>query len=434
MITFLDWGIWLIFLLIIFTILWFYRNSKTESFYNWFLKGFLIKSFGALAFTLIFVYYYKSGDSIGYFNGSYVLGNVLFDSPSDFFELILHPSSKNFPGHLRQYTDSIFYSGSSEEWLMVKLMTPLALITFNSYLAMNLIMSLISFWGSWKLLKVFKHMLPNKANIVFYSTFLIPSVIFWGSGIMKDTLTHVGLSYLIYTLYTIVIKKQFKFIFLPGIIIWFFITYSLKSYIIIAFMPTVFLLFYFHYKAKIKSGVIRFISTPFIIALIMILGFFGIKTLSDSSEKYQAEKLEAKVKGFHTWHSSLGGSSYDLGVVDYSATGVLMKLPASLNVTFFRPYIWEAKNPVVLISAIESLAIFVLFILILIKSKLRPFKFLNHIFLKSSLLFIIIFGFTVGFTSYNFGALGRYKIPVMPLFLFTLLYIYSQIKERRNAN
>jgi hypothetical protein len=235
-------------------------------------------------------------------------------------------------------------------------------------------------------------------------------------------------------LYYIIIKKEVKPIFFIGIPIWFLITYALKSYIIIAFMPTVFLLLYFYYKTKIKSNFLRFISTPFIIIIISIIGFFGIKTLSDSSEKYQTDKLEAKVKGFHTWHSSLGGSSYDLGVVDYSATGVFTKIPASLNVTYFRPYIWEAKNPVVLISAIESLVFFILFLIVIFRSKLKPIKYLNQtIFLKSTLIFIIIFGFIVGFTSYNFGALGRYKIPVMPLFLFTLLYIHIKIKENINV-
>jgi len=46
------------------------------------------------------------------------------------------------------------------------------------------------------------------------------------------------------------------------------------------------------------------------------------------------------------------------------------------------------------------------------------------------LIFSIVFGFAVGFTSYNFGALARYKIPVMPFFSFLLLHFYFKYKEK----
>ena len=36
--------------------------------------------------------------------------------------------------------------------------------------------------------------------------------------------------------------------------------------------------------------------------------------------------------------------------------------------------------------------------------------------LQMSFIFILLFGFVVGFTSFNFGALARYKIPSMPIF------------------
>jgi hypothetical protein len=37
-----------------------------------------------------------------------------------------------------------------------------------------------------------------------------------------------------------------------------------------------------------------------------------------------------------------------------------------------------------------------------------------------ALLFSIIFAFAVGFTSFNFGALVRYKIPCIPFFVMAL--------------
>ena len=435
MITWIDWTIWLIYFAVIFTVLWFYRHSKYDNdTYKWFLKGFLIKVLGSVAFALIFVYYYHFGDSFEYFKGAVMLSNAFLDSPSDYFELLLHESSTNFPGHLRQYTNPLAYSDSPEEWFMVKMISPLALITFNSYLAINLCMATISFWGSWKLFKVFSTILPSKKNLVFLAAFLIPSMVFWGSGLMKDTLTLAGINYMIYALYFTLIKKKFKPIFIIGVIIWFYITFTLKSYIVIAFLPTVFLVYYYNYKSKIKSQIIRVISTPLIILIFITIGFFSLKALSESSNKYSAKQLEYKAKGFHSWHTSLGGSTYNLGEVEYTIIGALKKTPAALNATFFRPYLWEAKNPVVFLGALESLALLIIFLIVLYKTRLKPLKILKHtILLKSLVAFIMIFGFAVGFTSYNFGALGRYKMPVMSLFTFILIYILSKRPHNKNS-
>jgi hypothetical protein len=413
-------------------VFWFYRNSKNEIEYKWFFKGILIKVFGSLAFALTFVYYYKFGDSFEYYKGAVMLSNTLLDSPSDYFELLLHESSTNFPGHLRQYTDPLAYSDTPEEWFMVKLTSIFSLISFNSYLVINLFMSVVSFWGGWKLFKVFSDLIPSKLYIAFWSVFLVPSMIFWGSGLMKDTFTLAGISYLIYTLYFGIIKSQFKLSYIFGFIFWLSVTFTLKSYIVLAFFPSIILIFYFHYKSTIRSPIIKFVSTPILVITFLILGFYSLKTLSESSEKYSIEQLEWKVKGFHTWHTTLGGSAYSLGDVEYTPIGVLSKLPAGLNVTFFRPYIWEARNPVVMLGAIESLTLLCLFTLILWKTRIKPLKYIkSSILLKSLIVFIILFGFAVGFTSYNFGALGRYKMPVMPLFIFLLFYILEKIKTEK---
>jgi len=391
------------------------------------LTGFLVKVFGGVFFSLIFVYYYKFGDSFEYYRGAVMLGNTFLNSPSDYFDLLFSESSQHHAGHLRQYTDSLAYSDTSEEWFMVKLISPLSILTFKSYLTINLLMSFISFYGAWKLFKVFSDILPQQKNYAFYAAFLIPSMVFWGSGLMKDTITLAGINYLIYVLYFSVVKGNFKTIFLFGVVFWFILIFVLKSYIIIAFLSAVILTFYFKFKASISSQFLRVISAPIIITLFITVGLFSLKGLSESSEKYNADQIEGKIKGFHSWHTTLGGSSYNLGDVEYTVIGALKKIPAALNVTFFRPYLWEASTIVVLLGAMESLVLLFLFLYVIYKTKFNPIKILKHtILLKSLIAFILIFGFAVGFTTYNFGALGRYKMPVMSLFTFIIFYLISK--------
>ena len=424
MIGFADWIIWLVYFTVLFFVLWFYRQRKTHPDYKFYLAGFLVKIFGSVAFTMIYVYYYKFGDSFEYYKGALALNEALSNSFSDYFDLLFSSSSKDFSSHLMQYTNSLEYADTPEEWFMVKLLSPISLISFKSYLVINLFMGVVSFWGTWKLFKVFADILPEKRNIAFASAFLIPSVVFWGSGIMKDTVTLAGVNYIIYVLYFAFIKGRVNVLFFLAAPIWFIVTFKLKSYITLALLPGIILTIYYHLKSKIRSGFVKVVAGPMLLIGLLIISFYSLQSLSESSQKYSASELEWKVKGIHSWHTDVGGSSYSLGDVEYTVPGVISKIPEALNVTFFRPYLWEAGNPVVFLGALESLLILILFIYALIRSKLRPIKFVNdQSILKGMLVFVLIFGFAIGFTSYNFGALGRYKIPIFSLFVFTLYYI-----------
>jgi len=51
-----------------------------------------------------------------------------------------------------------------------------------------------------------------------------------------------------------------------------------------------------------------------------------------------------------------------------------------------------------------------------------------------SLVFSIMFAFMVGLTTANFGALVRYKIPLIPFFLSALFIIISRFNKQRAKN
>ena len=403
---------------------------KSEPYYKYFMNGFAIKVGGGVAFALVYVYYYGFGDTFLYHNGATVLSQSLIESPSNYFSLLASQGG-NLPPELSSFADQIKYSRTYEEWFMVKLLSPVNLISFQSYLVSTLFMSLLSFVGAWKLFLVLRDMLPEKEKYAFWAVFLIPSVVFWGSGIMKDTVTLFAINYIIYLLYFSVFKKKFKPVSLILIVLLSYLIIGLKAYIILAFLPGVFLGLYALFSQSIRSPLIRYVFGPIIFVGLISSSFLGLSLVGEGSEKYEASNLEWKVKGFHSWHTDVGGSSYNLGEVEYTASGVARKIPAALNVTFFRPYLWEARNPVVFLGALESLLFLVIFIYIIIKFR---HKFVSEIkkfpLLYGMLIYCLVFGFAVGFTSYNFGALARYKIPILSLFAFILFLLYHKAKTK----
>ncbi|WP_027420911.1 hypothetical protein [Crocinitomix catalasitica] len=433
-ITIIDWAIWLVYFTLIFLVLFIYRANKSEKYYRYFLPGFTSKVFGGLMFTLIYVYYYKFGDTFLYFRGANVLSQTFIDHPIDYFRL-LFSSHKNLPLDLDQITSNISYSRGAEEWFMVKLLSPFVLLSFQSYLVTTLLLSTIAFFGAWKLYKVFVDVMPKQDILNFIAVFLLPSVVFWGSGIMKDTFTLAGINLIIYICYFTFFKYKWSFLKFSILVFACFLVYKLKDYVLIAFIPGLLFGLTAAFKDRIHNKVLRKLLG---LTLVIITGFIlyvSTVIVAELSSSYTYNAVKGKVKGFHSWHTDIGGSTYDLGVADYSLTGVVQKIPAALNATYFRPYLWEASNPVVLLAAIESTFVFLLFVYLIFKLRGKFFRLIfGRPLLTTITVYILLFGFIVGFTSYNFGALGRYKIPTTSLFIFLLLYLYSYKFEKKSID
>ena len=170
---------------------------------------------------------------------------------------------------------------------------------------------------------------------------------------------------------------------------------------------------------------------PVVIAASLGLGSLTLQVLANQFQKFSIENIETKAEGMQRWHTQVEekieeGSHYSLGDVSFTPVGLISKFPQAVNVTLFRPYIWEAGNPVMFLAFLEASA-FLYFSIILIF--IRPIwayrKITANPYITFALVFSLIFAFGVGFTSYNFGALVRYKIPCLSFYAMVLAYLYG---------
>jgi hypothetical protein len=133
-------------------------------------------------------------------------------------------------------------------------------------------------------------------------------------------------------------------------------------------------------------------------------------------------------RGWIAYASSLEdqSSSYKLGNFSPTLGGMLSQFPLAVNVTLFRPYLWEAKKVIVILSSIEAfLFLFLTLKILFVVGPTRIWKTItSDPTIQFCLIFSIIFAFAVGISSYNFGALSRYKIPCLPFYTLALVLIY----------
>jgi len=417
--------------LLIFLLIYSKWKLKNNSQPFFFIFGLITKLIGGSAFALIYLYYYQGGDTFGYYKSANQLYDIFWESPRFYFEIIFESNTESLSHILSLAEINPSYSRASEEWTTVKLLSILNLFSFKNYLILTVLTSLVSFFGSWKLFHFFLSYFPDEKRKVFICCFLIPSVVFWGGGILKDTFTLFGLSIFVWAVDQILFKKKIRIISILYIVIGFGISFYTKAYVIIAFIPALLMGYYVFIKRNIQNKLLKVIAGPILIIAISIVGFTGIISLTENTKKYEFDALEERVKGFHSWHTHQGGSSYNLGDIEFTTWGIISKIPSALNVTFFRPYIWETSNIVVFFGALESAFFLYLMIKLLYIQgfRIRTKILSNHVFVIS-LVYCIVLGFSVGFTSYNFGALGRYKIPCLPFALLFLMMLSQKEKPK----
>lgn len=423
---FFEYFVWVVYASIFLVFIYTYKSFNPGRINNFLLKGAFVKLLGGLAFALVYSLYYKGGDCNYYYYSINQITKIFYEYPSTYFQL-LPMSSDEAMTFLYENNLFVYKVQNAESWALVKLLSPFNILSFNSFLGLTFFTSVISFYGAFYLFKTLDKIIPNSERVLFNICFLVPSVTFWGGGIMKDTVTMAALCFLVYLFYTILYERKRIILNLCLSLILILLIASLKAYIVLAFVPWLMVTIFFYFTNKSKNPVSKVLIIPYLSIIILVFAFFFSKSIFDSSQKYQTEEIQNRIEGFKSWHNQLGGSVYDLGEMDYSVQGYLKKLPAAINVTLFRPYLWETSNIMALANSLEALILLALTVFTFYAVGFaRFFRILSkNAFVFGGLIFCLFFAFIVGITSYNFGALSRFKIPLMPIYLFVFYFIYS---------
>ena len=193
------------------------------------------------------------------------------------------------------------------------------------------------------------------------------------------------------------------------------------------------------YLKNIKNVFLKFFSLPFLIIIISFSAFYLFNNISSLLGVYG--DVDSAIQQAQIIQSDLlreeqyGGNNYNIGQLDGSVMGLLSVAPIAILTALFRPFIWEIGSPTMILSAFENTILIIFTAITLLQN--NPLNFIRIIiknpFLLYCLIFSLLFSFGVGIAGTNFGALVRYKIPLMPFF-FSMLYITLKIKKyHRNS-
>jgi hypothetical protein len=403
---------------------------------RYFLPALAVKVLGAIALGFIYQFYYNGGDTFNFHtHGSRHIWEAFMDSPSKAFTLIFTDNLD--VNDVYKYSSRIFFLKDTSSYFVIRVAGFFDLITFSSYSATAISFAVFGFIGMWLFFLTFYKLYPNSHVGLAIASFFIPSVFFWGSGLLKDTIVTGCLGIATYYFHTLLFEKKIS---AKVIIILFLALYTIfrvKIFVLQAYLPSIIIWLIAYHFNSIRSRILRMMLVPLAIVIVLISSYYSVVAIGENDTKYAISNIArtAQITAYDIryWTGRDAGSGYSLGELNGTWQNMVALAPQAINVSLFRPYLWEVTNPFMFLSALESLTLLLITLYLFFRRPLSFVKALGNPDIIFCLVFSLTFAFAVGIATFNFGTLVRYKIPLLPFFSIALVLIAHQAKRPKNV-
>ena len=271
-----------------------------------------------------------------------------------------------------------------------------------SFLGCFLVFSFISYLGCLKLFEVIIDLTDRNYNITYLLLLLIGTH-FWTVSLGKDSLMFYSMCCLCYNIY---FDKPKSHYILPLLLVGLIRLHVLIFVLVGGGVSYVFT------NKKIKMQT-KFIFVGLVLGALLVLIPFFLKEIAVTN----FSDIEGKLQ--NSMNANLEGGAG----VDMKDSNLIVKWFSYM----FRPFIFEARNPMFLVSALENLVwLYIFFIIIkgLFFDKIKT----NYI-LWSYIGIILACTLPLAYTLANFGISMRQKIMIFPFFLI----LFFIVKNHRNS-
>ncbi len=392
---------------------------------KWIIMVFLLKIFFGIVMAFIYTYIYPvrtDADIYKYFDDSSILYNMLFTNPIYFVRMLFGINTDAselrpiFTQMLCWYNVDTLYNDNRT---LIRLNTIFRFFSFGHYYVHVVFMCFISITGLVALFKTFTSIITNKTKELFFAVFLLPSVLFWGSGVMKDGLLLFSFGMFFYffnqLLNTFTVKS------LLWMCLFVFAISINKIYFLIAALPGM-MAWYWSIKTNYQYSFYKF----FLVHLFYFMVLLNIHNVLPSFNF--AEMIYLKQHNFLNLAEFVkAGSIIHITRLEPTTTSFLINTPEAIYHVLCRPFFFESRSPMILMAGMENLLILLILLTsLLFINKKAPKHQLT--LLHFSIFFVLILFSIMGLVTPVLGALVRYKMPALPFLLLIFIILYDKEK------
>ena len=395
------------------------------------ITAFFLHMLGSFLYCMVIQYFYGYGDSFGFYQGSNFIRKIISVTGDPLNTFLM--SGKDFEKIYHVSSDSDFIlptgMGINSNITIMKISAVLSYISFNCYLIISMFFGIFAFTGLWRLYLTFNEITGTKMQkILAFAILYTPSICFWGSGLIKDSICLGAIGFICSYLYKIFIKKEFGFRELFFLLLFFYLLFTIKTYLATVLFLSLLLSYVLNVILKSKKNILKLAIVSFFVLVSSVIITLSLSStlnsiIEDSKKEITTFKTVYANSDQEDERSMAGFSASD---IEINLPNIILRSPLSLSTTLFRPFLWESRKPIIFFSALESLLMLLATLYVLLKC--RVLKFFYYIFTDPYLLFCftmtLLLGVIIGFSTFNFGSLVRYRLPILPFYFFMLLRIY----------
>lgn len=201
-----------------------------------------IKFAVGLLFVVVYTYHYGVGeltaDGSSFMKDSKVLNEVFYESPADYARFMVGLDNEELKTLYLSETEQ--WDTSSDNWLndarnVLRIHSIIHFFSFGHIGIHLLIMGLINLIGLRWLAMAFHRFTKVRIETIFFTLLLMPNVLFWSSGILKEPLIFFSLGLLMHTL--LVSHAWWKRLILIALSVAGLL--SIKPYLIVCILPAI---------------------------------------------------------------------------------------------------------------------------------------------------------------------------------------------------
>lgn len=348
------------------------------------------------------LYYYflkdQSGDTFYFFKMALTILEKPFKEIFDFYI----------------YSDSDFIFDTPRSALFLKFLIPVVWLSFKNYWLSTVMVASLSYLLLFTVLKRYHILLREYKLALIISFFLFPSVLFWTSGIIKESLAFILILISLIGLLDYILKKEINLIPIILSLISFYFFLQLRYFLAVFLLLIIALVLSREFSQK-KS--IVFLTLILISIAAIIFQHPVLNPIDFSRYLYSAHQkvMEMSVSGIEMYYNFSAANWLE----------IIKNLPIAFVNAFIRPFPWEWSSMQTFLYSAENYILIAAFFI---------YGFHFNLYRKSTLLIILCIVFAMIFVSIatpNFGTLYRYKSVFIPFLLFLLIKESPFVKGKK---
>jgi hypothetical protein len=376
---------------------------------------FLLKVLAGIFYGWIGIYYgthAQMQDTWAFHYNSIQEYNLLYKDPHEYFVNLFRDP---YDGGVLK-----FFEGKESYWndlkgnFFIKILSLFNIFSFGHYYINVILYSFITMFGPIAVYRVMNDVFPGRKIQVIVGTFLIPSFLYWSSGLHKEGLIFLGFALVVYQTYFSLKKNKISISSVLFILLGLLLILTLRNFLIVILIPAV------------LTWVLaeKFSKRPLLIFggcyLLFMIIFFTAKFISSDLDFPQA--VVTKQNEFTSLH---GSTSVPMRKLEPNFQSFIFNTPQAITLSVVRPYPGDVRHILSLAASTEINFLLLLFLFFLLWRA-------NGLRSRTFLYFCIFFSLTVflaiGYSVNNLGAIARYRSIMFPL-LFTPMFCFIDWKK-----